>query len=134
EGGGQVGHEELARRQLDVEVRPFFDRECRERPVEHRLGGGNQLDDDAFAACEIGADRGDERWELHPDQKLAEEPLLGGFEDRKCGCLGTAVVGVVREAVGNASRVERGAQVRVDDRLSRGRGNAQERGVVTDFP
>jgi hypothetical protein len=48
--------------------------------------------------------------------------------------LGTAVEGLVLEAVDDAGEFERGLEVLMDDRLSRGSGNAEERGVTGEFP
>ena len=77
---------------------------------------------------------GDQRWQLQRNQKLGKEALLGRFEDRDRRSLGAAIIGRFAEAVGDTGRVERGLQVAVNDTLSRGSGNAEERGVTGEFP
>jgi hypothetical protein len=61
---------------------------------------------------------------------LSEEALLGAFEPAARRCLGAAVEGLVLEPIDDAGEFERGLEVLVNDRLSRGSGNAEERGVV----
>ncbi|CAB4910383.1 unannotated protein [freshwater metagenome] len=116
EGRHEVVHQELARGELDVEVGALLGTQAGKGAVEHRLRGRDELHHHAVTAGKVLGDRGDQRWELHPDQELAEEPLLGRLEDRQRGGLGPAVVGILREAVGDARRIEGGAQVGVDDR------------------
>jgi hypothetical protein len=65
---------------------------------------------------------------------LRKEPLLGAFEDRERRRLGAGVEGVAAVRVDNPGGFERVAQVGMDDRLSRGSGNAEERGVTGEFP
>ena len=82
--------------------------------------------------CRINC--GQQAGELHRQKQLREEALLGSLEDRqRCG-LGTGVERSPGLAVDDPRRLQRVAQVGVDDRLSRGSGNAEERGVTGEFP
>jgi hypothetical protein len=73
---------------------------------------------------------GDQRWQLQRNQKLGKETLFGRFEDRDRRSLRSTIIGRFAETVGDTGRVECGLQVAMDDALSRGSGNAEERGVV----
>ena len=78
-------------------------------------------------------DRGQQARELHRQKQLREEALLGPLEDRqRCG-LGTRVERPAGFAVYDPRGLQRFAEVGMDDRLSRGSGNAKERGVVAGF-
>ena len=79
-------------------------------------------------------DRGQQARELHRHKQLREEALLGPLEDRqRCG-LGTRVERPAGFAVYDPRGLQRFAEVGMDDRLSRGSGNAEERGVTGEFP
>ena len=118
----------FTRGQLDIEPGALLGGQVGQRTVEHGFGRRNKLDDGAVAAREIVGDRRDQRWQLHRQQDLAEEALLGRFEDRQRRSLGAAIISRTAEAVGDARGGERGLEIVVYDRLSRGRDNAQERG------
>ena len=74
-------------------------------------------------------DRGIDRGQLQREQDLRKEALLGPLEPAAGRRLGAAVEGLVLKPVDDAGEFERGFEVLVDDRLSRGSGNAEERGV-----
>jgi hypothetical protein len=65
---------------------------------------------------------------------LRKEPLLGALEDRERRRLGPGVQGISAVGIDNPGRRQSIAQVGMDDRLSRGSGNAEERGVTGEFP
>src|SRR3546814_20008100 len=67
---------------LDIEIGATFGAEPCERTIEHRLGGRDELNDDAFAAREVRLDGRDQRRQLHCDEDLTEEALLRRFEER----------------------------------------------------
>lgn len=73
-------------------------------------------------------DRGIDRGQLQREQDLRKEALLGPLEPAAGRCLGAAVESPVLEPIDDARKFERRFEVLMDDRLSRGRGNAQERG------
>ena len=78
-------------------------------------------------------DSGQQAWELHRQKQLREEALLGSLEDRqRCG-LGTRVERPAGFAVYDPRGLQRFAEVGMDDRLSRGSGNAKERGLGAGF-
>ena len=79
-------------------------------------------------------DRRIDRRQLHREQHLAEEALLGAFEPAARRRLGAAVQGAVFEPIDNSGEFERDFEILVNDRLSRGSGNAEERGVTGEFP
>ena len=122
------------RGQVDLESFALLVRQIGKSPVEHGLCRRDELDDNSVTVGNRRIDRGQQAWELHRQKQLREEALLGPLKDRqRCG-LGPGVERPPGFAVDDPRRLQRVAQVGVDDRLSRGRGNAQERGVVTDFP
>jgi len=82
----------------------------------------------------VRVDRGVDRWQLQREQDLREEALLGSFEPAARRCLGAAVERLVLEAIDDTGKFERGLEVLMDDRLSRGGDNAKERGVGAQFP
>jgi hypothetical protein len=90
------------------------------------------LDHGAVAPREIGVDRRDQRRQLHRQQDLAEEALLGRSRSATRRCLRAVEVAPLKPSVTRVARAR--PQVVVDDRLSRGSDNAQERGVVAEFP
>ena len=59
---------------------------------------------------------------------MRKKALLGAFEPAARRRLGAAVEGLVLKPIDDPGEFERGFEVLVNDRLSRGRGNAQERG------
>jgi len=64
---------------------------------------------------------------------MVEEALLGGLKSRT-GCRFRLAVEGALAAAGDAGGFERGIEVVMDDLLSRGSGNAEERGVTGEFP
>ena len=61
------------------------------------------------------ADRGDDRWQLHRKQHLAEETLLGGLEARAGRCLRPAIQSGVLETIDDAGEFQGFFHVPVDD-------------------
>jgi len=122
------------RGEVDLESFALLVRQVGKPAVEHGLCRRDQLDDNSVPVGDRRIDRGQQAWELHRQKQLREEALLGPLEDRQgCG-LGTGVERAPGLAVDDPRGFQRFAQVGVNDRLSRGRGNAQERGVATEFP
>src|SRR3546814_17304874 len=107
---------------LDIEIGATFGAEPCERTIEHRLGGRDELNDDAFAAREVRLDGRDQRRQLHCDEDLTEEALLRRFEDRDGGALGSAVQSYCREGDDDTGRFERRAEISVGDRTGTGIG------------
>jgi hypothetical protein len=124
----------LSRRKIDIERRALVCRHRREAPIEHCFGGRDQLDDGHMTLCQFLLDRFQQRRHLHRDEKLREEPLLRGFEARKGGALRLRVQRVTADAIDDVGGLERDVEIGVDDCLSRGSGNAEERGVTGEFP
>ncbi|AIT82775.1 hypothetical protein JI59_25355 (plasmid) [Novosphingobium pentaromativorans US6-1] len=79
-------------------------------------------------------DRGIDRWQLQREEDLRKEALLGPLEPAAGRRLGAAVERPVLKPIDDPGEFERGLKVLVNDRLSRGSDNAQERGVVAEFP
>jgi hypothetical protein len=65
---------------------------------------------------------------------LREETLLGGFEARQGRALGLSIQRLSADPVDDVGRLENLVEILVDQRLSRGSGNAEERGVTGEFP
>ncbi|WP_231729324.1 hypothetical protein, partial [Blastomonas sp. CCH5-A3] len=74
-------------------------------------------------------DGSDQRWQLHRQQQLVEEPLLGAFKPAACRSFCAAVERCAADFIDHAGELQRFLHVLMDDRLSRGSGNAKERGV-----
>ena len=122
------------RGEVDLESFAILVRQVGQSPVEHGLCRRDELDDNGMPIGNRRLDRRQQAGELHRQKQLREEALLGSLEDRQgCG-LGTGVERPAGFAVDDPRGFQCFAQVGVDDRLSRGRGNAQERGVATEFP
>ena len=100
-----------------------------ETPVVDRFRGTDQLDDDAFVVRQMLVDRGIDRGQLQREQDLRKEALLGPLEPAAGRRLGAAVEGLVLKPIDDPGEFKRGFEVLVNDRLSRGSDNAQERGV-----
>ena len=99
-------------------------------PVQHRLGRRDELDDRMSRFGDVLLDRGQHRRQLHRDQELAEEALLGALEAGERRALGLTIERPAAHPVNDIGFLEDVIEVLVDQRLSRGSGNAEERGVV----
>jgi hypothetical protein len=66
---------------------------------------------------------------LHGGDEVVEEALLHAFKRRSRCRFRLSIERAVRRA-GHAGRLKRGIEMGVNDLLSRGSGNAEERGVV----
>ena len=122
------------RGQIDLQRFAIFVREVGKPTVEHSFSRRDELDDHGVPLGNRGVDGWQQARELHRQKQLRKEALLGALEDRERCRLGAGVECPPGFAVDDPGSLQRIAQVRVDDRLSRGRGNAQERGVATEFP
>ena len=124
----------LARAEVDFERFAFFVGEIGQAAVEHGLGGRDKLDHDGIALGDGGIDGREQARQLHRQEELREEALLRALEHRERGGLRTAVERAAGFPVDDAGGFEGLADVCVNDRLSRGSGNAEERGVTGEFP
>jgi hypothetical protein len=79
-------------------------------------------------------DGSNQRGQLHRQQQLVEEPLLGAFKPASCCGFRTAVERCAVDFIDDAGQLQRLLKVLMDDSLSRGSGNAEERGVTGEFP
>ena len=70
---------------------------------------------------------------LHRGDEMIEEALLRAFEGRSCGRARLRIQSPVRGA-GDTGSLECRIEMGVNDLLSRGSGNAEERGVTGEFP
>ena len=123
----------LPRTQINFQVRALIRRELAQPPVEDRFRGRHQLENDRLSTGQVRLHRSDHGRKLHAEEKLAEEALLGGFEARSRRRLGPAVEGRIFDPVDHGRQFERMFHVAVNDALSRGSGNAKERGVGAGF-
>ena len=120
--------------EIDFECFTFRIGEIREAAVEHGFGGRDQLDDYSASVGKRVVDGWQQARQLHRQKQLREEALLGSLKDRqRCG-LGPGVERAPGLAVNDPRGFQRVVQVGVDDCLSRGRDNAQERGIGAEFP
>ena len=78
-------------------------------------------------------DCGIDRGELQAEQDLRKEALLGALEPAARRRLGAAVERPVLKTIDDAGEFECRLEVLMDDRLSRGSGNAKERGLGAGF-
>ena len=120
EGAHQVVEHLVLRRQVDGEVVPLLGRDLGQAALHHRLVGRDDLHDRASAVREVLPDRGHEGGGLQAGQQVAEEPLLAAFERRHDGRGGQAGLGLA--VLGHANRLQRGAQVLVDQLVGVGPG------------
>ena len=118
------------RGEVDLESFALLVRQVGQSPVEHGLCRRDELHDNGMPIGDRRIDRGQQAGELHRQKQLREEALLGSFENRQRCRLSTRVERPSGFAVDDPRRLQRVAQVGVNDRLSRGSGNAEERGVV----
>ena len=70
---------------------------------------------------------------LEREQDLGKEALLGPLEPAARRRLCAAVERPVLKTIDDAGKFECRLKVLMDDRLSRGRDNAQERGIIAEF-
>ena len=76
----------------------------------------------------------DQAGHFHCDQQLREEALLGALKPRERRALGLGIERLVLHPVDDVGEREHFIEIAVDDGLSRGSGNAEERGVTGEFP
>ena len=121
------------RGQVDLESFPVLVRQVGKPPIEHGFGRRDQLDNDRMPVGNRCFDCRQQARELHRQKQLREEALLCPLKDRqRCG-LGPGVERAPGLAVDDPRGFQRIAQIGVDDCLSRGSGNAKERGVGAGF-
>jgi hypothetical protein len=126
--------QEFAGAEVDFERLALLGGQVREAAIEHGLCGRDELDDDRIVLRKRIVDRRQQARQLHRQQQLREEPLLGAFEDRQRRGFGSGIQGAAAFRIDDPGGLERFAKVAVDDRLSRGGDNAKERGVGAQFP
>ncbi|WP_366651526.1 hypothetical protein, partial [Sphingomonas sp. 67-36] len=124
----------FARRQIDLQIGALLGRKFAQTPVENAFGGRHQLDHHRLPLRDMRFGRGDDARQLHREEHLPEEALLGGFEPRPSRRLSARVERISVDRVDHAGQLERGFHVLVDNRLSRGRDNVKERGSDVDSP
>ena len=81
----------------------------------------------------LAGDRLDQARNLHRDQQLGEEALFGAFEPRESRSLGLGIERFVLEPIHDIGEGEDFVEIAMNDGLSRGSGNAKERGVGAGF-
>jgi len=118
------------RGQIDLERFAFLIRKVGKPALEHGFCGRDELDDNGVPIGNGGVDGWQQARQLHRQKQLREKALLGALEDRQRCRLGARVERPAGFAVDDPCGLQRIAQVCVNDRLSRGSGNAEERGVV----
>ncbi len=119
----------FARRYVDRHIVPLLGRNFREPTLLQRLASRDDLHDRCMTVFEIARDARDRARRLHRGDEVIEEALLRALEGRARGGLGLWVERPMERA-GDPGRLHRGVEIVVDDLLSRGSGNAEERGVV----
>ena len=72
----------FTRGQIDIERFAFFHAKVGKAPVEHGLGGRDELHDNRMIIAKRRFHRGDQARQFHREQELGKEALLGAFEDR----------------------------------------------------
>ena len=121
------------RGQVDLESFPVLVRQVGKPPIEHGFGRRDQLDNDRMPVGNRCSDCRQQARELHRQKQLREEALLCPLKDRqRCG-LRPGVERPASFAIDDPGRLQRFAQVGVNDRLSRGSDNAKERGVNVEI-
>ena len=70
----------FARRDVDLNVRPFLRRNLRKATFGQRRPGRDELNDARVPCREIGLDGADQRRRLHRRDEVIEEALLGALE------------------------------------------------------
>jgi hypothetical protein len=126
--------QEFPWRKVDVELGEVVGVELFEPAIENGFCRGDELDDGARTFVEMAIDLGNEGRKLERKQDLAEEALLAAFEARSRRGLGHGVAGFVLDGIDDPGDFERVFEIAVNDALSRGSGNAEERGVTGEFP
>ncbi|WP_244182023.1 hypothetical protein [Blastomonas natatoria] len=86
EGALKVLDHRVERAEVEVELGALFWREAVETAIEDAFGGRNQLNDNHLIAVQMEIDGSDQGGQLHRQQQLVEEPLLGAFKPAsRCG-------------------------------------------------
>ena len=124
----------VAGTEIDFQVFAFLIGKIGKAAIEHGLSGRNQLDDRGISLRQRSVDSRQQARQLHREEELGKEALLGSLENRQRGRLGTAVERVAAVLIDDAGFLERLAQIGMDNRLSRGRDNVKERGSDVDSP
>ena len=88
---GEVVQDVLARRDVDREIAPFFNRNFGEAALHQAFAGRDELHDGGVAALEIGGDRPQQRRRLHRRDEVIEKALLVALEGAFGGGLGLSV-------------------------------------------
>ena len=112
---GEVIDHIFARAEIDLEMLALLVGKIGKTPVEHGLGGRDQLDDDRVVVFQHVLDCRPEAGKFHREEQLGKESLLGAFEHRQRRYLGAAVERVAAVAIHNPCRLERFLQVGMDD-------------------
>ena len=121
-------------REFQIEMSAFLRRDFSQPPVEDSLGGADKLNNRDVAGREFGFDRLEDRRHLHRDQQCRPEALLGAFEPAQRRSLSHCVQGSARGAINDIGGFQCGVDIAMNHGLSRGSGNAEERGVTGEFP
>ena len=127
----------FARGDVDGDIAPFFGGNVGESPLEQGFACGDDLDDAGVTFGKVTVDRRDQRRGLHGGNQMIEEALLGALKGRPRRGLGLSVQrlgSAIRPGTSDVGGFKRGRQIVVNDLLSRGSGNAEERGVTGEFP
>ena len=101
--------------------------------VEHGLAGGHQLDDARHVLGDMALHSREQAWQFHRHQQLLEEALLDAFKPRPRRAFRPRIERIPRDRIDDIGRFESGFHILVNDALSRGSDNAQERGIVAEF-
>ena len=110
---GEIVQDVLARRDVDREIAPFFNRDFGEAALHQAFAGRDELHDGGVAALEIGGDRPQQRRRFHRRDEVIEEALLVAFE----GAFGGGFRLAVQRAAfaGDVDGLERRFEVGVND-------------------
>jgi len=116
EGALKVLDHRVERAEIEVEIGALFWGEAVETAIEGAFGGRNQLDDNHLVAIQMEIDGSNQRGELHRQQQLVEEALLGAFKPASRGSFRTAVERCAIDFVDHAGQLQRLLKVLMDDR------------------
>jgi hypothetical protein len=96
----EIVRHDLAGRKVELDLGAILG-EIGQAAVEQGLGGRDQLDDDAMVGGQRFLDGGEQRGQLHGEQKLAEETLLRALEARAGRRQRLTVEGLALERIGD---------------------------------
>ncbi len=120
EGPHQIVEHLVLGGQVDGQVVPLFGRDLGQPALHHRLIGRDDLHDAGASLDEVVADRRDQGRRLQARQQRAEEAQLGALESRHDRRSGLTALGL--PVLGDADRLQGGAQVLVDQLVGVGPG------------